>query len=72
MLLWTSYSGSEITVTLYSTKWVDAEQSAQYKSIYGRGCTAVTTERTRTFLADGHTEVDEFTGSYVPGEGSLC
>ena len=72
VLLWTSYTGSEITVTLYSTKWVDAEQSAQYKSIYGRGCTAVTTERTRTFLADGHTQVDKFTGSYVPGEGSLC
>jgi vancomycin resistance protein YoaR len=72
VLLWTSYTGSEITVTLYSTKWVDAEQSAQYKSIYGRGCTAVTTERTRTFLADGHTQVDKFTGSYVPGEGATC
>jgi vancomycin resistance protein YoaR len=72
VLVWTSYSSTEITVTLYSTKWVDAEQTAQYRSIYGRGCTAVTTERTRTFLADGHTQVDKFTGSYVPGEGASC
>ena len=70
VLIWTSYTGTDITVTLYSTKWVDAKQSAQYTSVYGRGCTAVTTERTRTFLADGHSQVDKFTGSYVPGEGA--
>jgi vancomycin resistance protein YoaR len=72
VLIWTSYSSTEITVTLYSTKWVDAEQSAQYTSLYGRGCTAVTTERTRTFLSDGHSQVDTFEGSYVPGEGARC
>jgi vancomycin resistance protein YoaR len=72
VLIWTSYTSTEITVTLYSTKWVDARQSAQYRSTYGRGCTAVTTQRTRTFLTDGHSETDTFTGSYVPGEGARC
>jgi vancomycin resistance protein YoaR len=72
VLIWPSYTSTEITVTLYSTKWVDAEQSARYTSIYGRGCTAVTTERTRTFLSDGHTEKDTFKGSYVPAEGATC
>lgn len=72
VLVWTSYSGTDITVTLYSTKWANVRQSAQYKSVYGRGCTAVTTERTRTFITDGHSQVDKFTGSYVPGEGARC
>jgi vancomycin resistance protein YoaR len=72
VLVWTSYSGTDITVTLYSTKWVEATQSAQFKSTVGAGCTAVTTQRTRTFVADGHTEVDKFSGTYVPGEGARC
>lgn len=72
VLVWTSYSGTDITVTLYSTRWVDARQSAQFKSTVGAGCTAVTTQRTRTFLSDGHTAVDKFSGTYVPGEGAHC
>ena len=72
VLIWTSYSGTDITVSLYSTKWVDATQSAQFKKPVGAGCTAVTTQRTRTFLADGHTAIDRFSGTYVPGEGAHC
>jgi vancomycin resistance protein YoaR len=72
VLVWPTYSGTEITVTLYSTKWVETRQSAQYRSRVGAGCTAVTTERTRTFLSDGHREVDKFSGTYVPGEGTHC
>jgi len=72
VLVWTSYSATDITVTLYSTKWVDAKQSAQFTSTVGAGCTAVTTQRTRTFVADGHTAVDKFSGTYVPGEGAHC
>ena len=72
MLIWTSYTGTDITVTLYSTKWVEATQSAQFKKTVGAGCTSVTTQRTRTFIADGHTAVDRFSGTYVPGEGAHC
>ena len=72
VLVWTSYSATDITVTLYSTKWVDAKQSAQFTSTVGAGCTAVTTQRTRAFVADGHTAVDKFSGTYVPGEGAHC
>ena len=72
VLVWTSYSGTDITVTLYSTKWADSTQSAQFKASVGAGCTSVTTQRTRTFLADGHRAVDKFSGRYVPGEGARC
>ena len=72
VLIWTSYTGTDITVTLYSTKWVEATQSAQFKKTVGAGCTSVTTQRTRTFIADGHTAVDRFSGTYVPGEGAHC
>jgi vancomycin resistance protein YoaR len=72
VLVWTSYSATDITVTLYSTKWVEAKQSAQFESTVGAGCTAVTTQRTRTFVADGHTALDKFSGTYVPGEGARC
>ena len=72
VLVWTSYSGTNITVTLYSTKWVEATQSNQFTSRVGAGCTAVTTQRTRRFLDDGRTAVDRFSGTYVPGEGAHC
>lgn len=71
VLIWPTYDASSITVTLYSTPWVRGEQTGQRSSRQG-GCTRVTTERTRTFLEDGRTEVDTVFAVYRPGEGVSC
>ena len=71
VLVWPTYTGTSITVTLYSTKWVaEVTQSNQTKAEKGP-CTLVTTERTRKFL-DDRTVVDRFTGLYAPEEGVKC
>jgi len=70
VLIWTSYTETSITVTLYSTKTVSGEQTGQTKSERGE-CTSVTTERTRTYT-DGRTAVDRFSALYAPREGVKC
>ncbi len=70
VLIWTSFTDTSITVTLYSTKTVSGEQTGQTKAERG-GCTAVTTERTRTYT-DGRTAVDRFSALYAPAEGVKC
>jgi len=71
VLLWTSYTDTSITVTLYSTPFVTGEQTNQTKSPAGV-CTRVITERTRTWLSDGHTETDTFGVRYQPADGITC
>ena len=71
VLLWPTYTGSSLTVTLYSTPWVEGEQTGQTESSAGP-CTRVRTERTRTWLEDGRTETDSFTGLYQPADGVRC
>jgi hypothetical protein len=58
-------------MTLYSTRWATGEQTGQRESPAG-ACTRVTTERTRTFVSDGHTEVDTVHAVYRPAEGVDC
>jgi vancomycin resistance protein YoaR len=71
VLVWPTYSGTSITVSLYSTKWVEeVTQSNQTTSEQGP-CKVVTTERTRRWL-DGRTAVDRFSGRYAPAEGVQC
>ncbi len=70
VLVWTSYTDTSITVTLYSTKTVSGEQTGQTTSPRGE-CTSVVTERTRTYT-DGRTAVDRFTALYAPKEGVKC
>ena len=71
VLVWPTYTGSAITVSLYSTRWVEeVTQSNQTSSDRGP-CKVVTTERTRRWL-DGRTGVDRFTGVYAPAEGVSC
>jgi vancomycin resistance protein YoaR len=70
ILIWTSYTQSSLTVTLYSTPHATAEQTAISESTSGR-CRIVVTTRTRTF-PDGHTEDDQFRARYRPGEGQSC
>lgn len=70
ILIWPTYTGTSLTVSFYSTRWVTAAQTGQTTAPRG-DCTAVRTQRTRTFL-DGTTKVDHFTALYQPAEGVLC
>ena len=86
VLVWTSYTDTDITVTLYSTHWADADQTGQTvtekpaKPAPDRDptlpplgpCQSVTTERTRWFASDGHSSVDHFYALYRPEEGASC
>jgi vancomycin resistance protein YoaR len=71
VLVWPTYTSSSLTMTLYSTRWATGEQTGQRESLVGV-CTRVTTERTRTFVSDGHREVDSVHATYRPGEGIDC
>ena len=85
VLIWPTYTGSSITVTLYSTHYVAGEQTGQVRAESASKpppnsppdtpsagpCVNVTTERTRTYV-DGHKVVDHFSGQYAPAEGWSC
>jgi hypothetical protein len=71
ILLWPTYTGTSVTVTLYSTPWVTGDQTGQTREPSG-ACTRVRTQRTRTWLIDGRQEVDTVSALYQPGEGVLC
>ncbi len=71
ILLWPTYTGTSITVTMYSSPWVSGDQTGQQRQSAGR-CTRVITERTRTWVIDGRQEVDTVTALYQPGEGVRC
>jgi vancomycin resistance protein YoaR len=70
ILIWPEYTETTITVTLYSTKHVNAEQTGQTEEPQGT-CTRVRTERTRTYL-DGRVEVDHVGALYRRQEGENC
>jgi vancomycin resistance protein YoaR len=71
VLIWPTYTGSSITVTLWSTPTVSVEQTGQSESPAGN-CTRVTTQRTRTSLGSGERRVDTVFATYRPGEGVDC
>lgn len=70
VLVWPTYSETSITVTLYSTDQLDAEQTNQSTQPVG-ACTRVNTERTRRY-EDGRTAVDSVSSLYQPAEGVRC
>jgi vancomycin resistance protein YoaR len=70
ILVWNSYSGTSITVSLYSTKSIDVEELGQRRSSAG-ACTHVETDRQRTY-PDGSVVVDTVVADYRPGEGLDC
>lgn len=70
ILIWTSYTSSSLTVTLYSSPFATAEQTAIKESDSGR-CKVVVTTRTRTF-PDGSKKDDTFRARYRPGPGEGC
>lgn len=71
VLIWPTVTAEEITVRLFSTRTVFAEQTGQTSEQHGLVCTNVFTERTRTYVDDARREVDTFFARYHP-EGELC
>ena len=71
VLIWPTYTGRSITVSMYSTRWADVTQSAQTQEPRGP-CTLVRTERTRRLLSDGTIKVDRVNALYRPEEGVQC
>ena len=68
VMIWPSYTDSSITIDLYSTKWVEADQTAQTGAKDGEAglrCGNITTERTKTVIATGEQTKDTFNASYV-------
>ncbi len=70
ILVWPTYSGTTLTVTLYGTKYAPGTQTNQTTQKHGV-CTQVITERTRTF-PDGQKKTDKFRATYRPQEGVNC
>ncbi|MFP3916016.1 MAG: VanW family protein [Actinomycetota bacterium] len=69
-LIWTSYTDTSITVSIYSTKSVEVEQTGQETSP-ARACTRVDTYRKRTY-EDGREVEDSVFATYRPSEGLDC
>jgi vancomycin resistance protein YoaR len=70
IMIWTSYTDTSLTVTLYSTPYASAAQTGIVEAPSG-ACTVVTTTRTITY-PDGKTAKDTFRATYRPGEGKRC
>jgi vancomycin resistance protein YoaR len=74
VMVWTSYTDTSLTVSLWSTRWATGAQTGQHPEPDGP-CTKVVTERTRTWV-DGHTDVDKVVAIYQPagpeGDGIKC
>jgi len=70
IMVWTSYTDTSLTITLYSTPYATAAQTGISESMDGQ-CRVVTTTRTRTW-PDGRTENDTFRARYRPGPNVGC
>jgi vancomycin resistance protein YoaR len=69
ILIWTSYTDTSVTVTLYSTQYAWGEQTGQSTGRSGN-CTTVSTQRTIHY-EDGRTATDSFNARYRdPGKTS--
>lgn len=70
ILVWTSYTDTSITVTLYSTQYAFGEQTGQSTGRSGN-CTTVSTERTIRYV-DGRTATDTFSARYRDEGKTTC
>jgi vancomycin resistance protein YoaR len=70
ILIWTSYTDTSVTVTLWSTQHAWAEQTGQRTGRSGN-CTTVTTERTIHY-PDGSTKVDTVGARYRDRGATRC
>lgn len=71
VLIWTEYTGTSITVQLWSTKYYEVEQTGQSRGTAGRVCTRVTTFRERVD-PEGRILEDSVFATYRPAEGLDC
>jgi len=69
-MLWPTYTGTSITVDVWSTRHFEVEQTRQTSFKIGR-CTRVNTYRSRT-APDGTVIDDMYFATYRPGEGLDC
>ncbi len=72
VMIWPTYTDTEIRIALYSTRYVVGEQTGQFEERYDVACTQVVTTRTRTWLNTGETKTDRFYAIYASGEGVQC
>ena len=70
ILIDTSYTGSSITVSIYSTANVEVEELEQRIGRQG-ACTYVATDRQRSY-SDGRVVIDTIEATYRPAEGIDC
>ena len=70
VMIWPTFSNTEIRVTLYSTKWVDVKANGQ-DTVPNGSCTVYLTKRQRTFL-DGRVVNDITKAQYRAAEGQNC
>ena len=70
VMIWPEYTGTSITVRLFSTRHIDVRVGEPSSSPSGN-CTRWTTPRTRTY-PDGRVEQDSVSARYRPGEGVDC
>lgn len=72
ILIWPSYTSTQITVELYSTKIYEVTQSNQTKEPRGQSCTTVRTERTIKNIETGEVKKDSVRATYRGAEGLNC
>jgi vancomycin resistance protein YoaR len=70
VLVWPTYTGTSLTVTLYSTEYAPGTQTGQTKQ-EKTYCDSVLTERTRTY-PDGTKKKDHVRATYRHQEGVNC
>lgn len=70
IMIWTSYTQTSLTVTLYSTPYANAAQTGIAEGTSGK-CTTVKTTRTITY-PDGRTAQDDFRARYRPPGSTTC
>ena len=70
IMVWTSFTDSSVTITLWSTQYAYGEQTGQSEGRAGR-CTTVSTQRT-VHLPDGKTTTDSFNARYRPSGSTTC
>lgn len=61
VVVWPTYTGSSVTVQMWSTPYVIGQQTDQNRS---SGCGSIRTTRTRLYLEDGRVETDQFRADY--------
>jgi len=72
VMIWPTYTDTSLTVTLWSTKFAVGAQTGDQEKTDRGPCTRVKTERTRTYVSDGHTDVDYFYALYQKNDGVKC